>query len=121
MSSLIKLTKEAPSFLQTCNTVHPTRRVLTNRNPFLRCDCHEDFENKQKLYIKTYTKPTNKQTYVHGSSFHPRGTGKSIALGEVYRFLRTNTDESNFGQQMAKLQRTLLARSYKEKATQTLY
>ena len=78
-----------------------------------------NFKDNQTLDIRTYTKPTNKQTYVHRSSFHPRGVAKSIAIGEALRFLRTNTDESNFQQRTQKLLKTLLARGYKEKAIRT--
>ena len=78
------------------------------------------FQDRHMLDIKTYTKPTNTQAYVHGSSFHPNGIGKSIALGEAYRALRTNTDKTNFLQQILKVQNALLSRGYREKVIKNL-
>ena len=118
--------EEFQSFLLNCNKLHPTikftRECSPNKIHFLDVTIYKgtNFQNKQTLDTKTYTKPTNKQTYVHSSSFHPKGTGKSIALGEAHRILRTNSDEGNFRQQILKLQKALLARGYKEKATKTL-
>ena len=117
---------EFQTFLLNCNKLHPTIKFTGECSPneihFLDATIYKgtNFQNKHTLDTKTYTKPTNKQTYVHSSSFHPKGTGKSIALGEAYRFLRTNTDKSNFKQQILKLQKALLARGYKNKATKTL-
>ena len=118
--------EEFQSFLLNCNKLHPTIKFTGECSPseihFLDVTIYKgtNFQNKQILDTKTYTKPTNKQTYVHSSSFHPKGTGKSIALGEAHRILRTNSDEGNFRQQIIKLQKALLARGYKEKATKTL-
>ena len=114
------------SFLLNCNKLHPTIKFTGECSPnkihFLDVTIYKgtNFQNKQTLDTKTYTKPTTKQTYVHSSSFHPKGTGKSIALGEAHRILHTNSDEGNFRQQILKLQKALLARGYKEKATKTL-
>ena len=109
---------EFQTFLLNCNKLHPTIKFSGECSPneihFLDATIYKgtNFQNKHTLDTKTYTKPTNKQTYVHSSSFHPKGTGKSIVLGEAYRFLRTNTDESNFRQQILKLQKALLARFF---------
>ena len=76
------------NFVQSCNKLHPTIKFTSECSAteinFLDMTIYKgtDFQTKQILDIKTYTKPTNKQTYVHGSSFHPPGIGKSIALGE---------------------------------------
>ena len=84
--------------VQDCNRLHQTIKFMGKYSPneiqFLDVTLYKDtnFKYNHTLDIKTYTKPTNKQTYVHSSSFHPRGTGKSIVLGEAHRFLRTNTN-----------------------------
>ena len=117
---------EFETFLQNCNTLHPTIKFTGKCSPieieFLDVTIYKgaNFKNKHTLDMKTYTKPTNKQTYVHSSSFHPKGTGKSIVLGEAHRFLRTNTSAPNFREQIQKLQKALLARGYKYKAVKTL-
>ena len=116
---------EFQTFLLNCNKLHPTIKFTGECSPneihFLDVTIYKgtNFQNKHTKTYR-YTKPTNKQTYVHSSSFHSKGTGKSIALGEAYRLLRTNTNESNFRQQILKLQKALLARGYKNKATKTL-
>ena len=85
-------------FVQQCNKLHPTIKFTSECSEteinFLNMTIYKgtNFQTKHTLDIKTYTKPTNTQAYVHASSFHPGGVGKSIALGESYRALRTNTD-----------------------------
>ena len=114
------------TFVHSCNTLHPTIKFTsecsTTEINFLDMTIYKgtNFQNKQILNIKTYTKPTNKQTYVHGSSFHPPGVGKSIALGEAYRYLRTNSDETNVLYQIHKLKNTLLSRGYEDRVIKPL-
>ena len=109
---------EFQTFLCRCNEAHPTMKFTgecsLEEAHFLDTTIYKgtNFQTKQTLDIKTYTKPTNKQAYVHGSSFHPKGVTKSITLGETYRFLRSNTDETNFNEQTQKLERALLVRGY---------
>ena len=113
-------------FVQQCNKLHPTIKFTSECSEteinFLDMTIHKgtNFQAKHTLDIKTYTKPTNTQAYVHASSFHPGGVGKSIALGESYRALRTNTDKVNFLQQIHKVQNALLSRGYDEKIIKPL-
>ena len=41
------------------------------------------FHTSGILYIKTHVKPTNKQLYVHSTSYHPSGCKKGIIMGEA--------------------------------------
>ena len=106
------------AFLQRCNEAHPTMKFTgdcsSDEVHFLDTTIYKgtNFQTRQTLDIKTYTKPTNKQAYVQGSSFRPSGVAKSITLGETYRFLRSNTDEVNFNEQTENLERALLLRGY---------
>ena len=108
------------NFVQQCNKLHTsikfTSECSTTEINFLDMTVFKgpNFQQRQKLDIKTFKKPTNKQAYVHGSSFHPPGIGKSIALGESYRALRTNTDKTNFFKQIDSVQNALLSRGYKQ-------
>ena len=117
---------EFETFLNKCNDAHPTMKFTgecsAEEAHFLDTTIYKgtNFRTTHTLDIKTYTKPTNKQAYVHGSSFHPQGVTKGIAIGETYRFLRTNTDEANFNEQTKKLERALLARGYNEKLSNHL-
>ena len=52
------------------------------------------FDRNQILDIQTHIKATNKQLYIHASSYHPPTTINAISKGEVSRYLRTNSDES---------------------------
>ena len=68
------------TFVQSCNKLHPTIKFTSECSTnFLDMTIYKG-TNFQILDIKTYTKPKNKQTHVHGSSFHPPGVGKSIAI-----------------------------------------
>ena len=77
------------AFLQRCNEAHPTMKFTGNCSSdevhFLDTAIYKgtNFQTRPTLDIKTYTKPTNKQAYLHGSSFHPPGVAKSITLGET--------------------------------------
>eukprot|EP00731_Ephydatia_muelleri_P005538 Em0002g1714a len=108
------------NFVQQCNKLHTsikfTSECSTTEINFLDMTVLKgpNFQQRQKLDIKTFKKPTNKQAYVHGSSFHPPGIGKSIALGESYRALRTNTDKTNFLKQIDSVHNALLSRGYKQ-------
>ena len=72
----------------------------------------ERFKRCGVLDIKTHIKPTNKQLYVHASSYHPKGTGKGIVLGEALRYLRTNSDEENYRRMISKHKSVLRRRGY---------
>ena len=117
---------EFETFLSKCNDAHPTMKFTgecsSEETHFLDTTIYKgtNFRTTQTLDIKTYTKPTNKQAYVHGSSFHPKGVVKSITLGETYRFLRTNTDEANFNEQTHKLEQALRVRGYNENIVKPL-
>ena len=54
------------------------------------------FDRNQILDIRTHIKPTNKQLYIHASSYHPPTTINAISNGKVNRYLRMNSDEREF-------------------------
>ena len=108
------------TFLSRCNDVHPTMKFTGECSPneihFLDTTVYKGtrFQNEQILDMKTHMKPTNKQTFVHSTSFHPKGVGKSIVLGETYRYCRTNTNQDTFDKQTRDLEQSLLKRGYKK-------
>lgn len=71
------------------------------------------FQENGTLDIKTHIKPTNKQLYVHATSYHPPSIGKSISIGETNRYIRTNSDEQNFTKMVDHLHTKLQQRGYK--------
>ena len=74
----------------------------------------EKFTSTGILDVRTHIKPTNKQLYVHASSYHPPATKKAIAKGEAKRFLRTNSTESTYQEMLNKLITKLKERGYKK-------
>ena len=38
-----------------------------------------------------HTKPTNRQGHIHADSHHPPRTSKGVGIGEMKRYLRTNS------------------------------
>ena len=61
-------------------------------------------------------KKTNNFTYIHGSSFHPQSTYKSIARGEALRILRNCSDKPHFDAHLANLVRHLRDRKFPRSA-----
>ena len=59
-------------------------------------------------------KPTNKQLYVHASSYHPPSILAAISKGETHRYLRTNSDENNFEKMTLNLVHRLKHRGYRQ-------
>lgn len=89
------------TFLSKCNDVHPTMKFTGECSPngihFLDTTVYKGtrFQNEQILDMRTHT------------SFHPKGIGKSIVLGETYRYLRTNTNHDTFDKQTRDLEQSL--------------
>ena len=75
----------------------------------------ERFNQNHILDIQTHIKPTNKQLYVHATSYHPPTTINAISKGETNRYLRTNSNEHKFKNMKQRLTNQLLQRGYKYK------
>ena len=73
------------------------------------------FNQNHILDIRTHIKSTNKQLYVHATSYHPPTTINAISKGETNRYLRTNSNEYEFRNMKQKLTNRLLQRGYKYK------
>ena len=68
------------------------------------------YKNKDnnKLSVRTYIKPTNKQLYVREDSYHPPGTTTGVTIGEAIRYLRTNSDPIQFAKMITHHKKNLL-------------
>ena len=73
----------------------------------------QNFQETGILDIKTHIKKTNKQLYVHKSSYHPEPCKKAIATGETIRYLRTNSRIETFKNMTSQLKNKLIERGYK--------
>jgi len=70
------------------------------------------YRERDKLQVKTFIKPTNKQLYISSKSHHPPGATKGVAFGEAIRYLRTNSDKKQFYKMLFLHKRNVLKRGY---------
>ena len=90
------------SFTSQINTIHPTIKFTYEQSEkeltFLDVVVYKgpQFATTGLLDVKTHIKPTNKQLYVHKTSYHPDSVKTVIPKGEAQRYLRSNTREETF-------------------------
>ena len=107
------------TYMNELNKLHHsikfTYEISQNKLTFLDVTLYKGsrFENNHILDICTHIKPTNKQLYVHASSYHPQSTIAAITKGETKRYLRTNSNEENFKRMTLNLTHRLKERGYK--------
>ena len=112
---------EFTTYMNTINQLHHTIKFTYELSEteltFLDITLYKGdrFDRNQILDIRTHIKPTNKQLYIHASSYHPPTTINTISKGEVNRYLRTNSNEREFRNMKQKLTNRLLQRGYKHK------
>ena len=99
---------ELNNFLTAMNSFHPSIKFTSNSSydkiTFLDINIYKgpNFLTKKILDVETHIKPTNRQAYVHANSFYPPGVSKGVALGEMKRYLRTNSHVDTFNNFRAK-------------------
>ena len=112
-------TQEFESYMKKINQIHPTikftHEISDTELTFLDVTLYkgERFQTTNILDLRTHIKNTNKQLYVHSKSYHPPSTIKAISKGETKRYLRTNSNETNFEKMKCKLVNKLKQRGYK--------
>ena len=90
---------EFTTYMTTINQIHRTIKFTYELSEteltFLDVTLYkgERFNQNHILDIRTHIKPTNKQLYVHATSYHPPTTINAISKGETNRYLRTNSNE----------------------------
>ena len=67
-----------------------------------------------RLSSSVYTKPTDRTSYVHAKSYHPKSTKEAIAYGQATRLRRICTKETDFWEAADQLRDDLVKRGYKE-------
>ena len=106
------------NFLLAMNDFHPSIKFTSefdmNKITFLDLNIYKgpNFLSTKKLDIETHIKPTNKQAYIHARSHHPPGASKGVAIGEMKRYLRTNSRQSTFHKFKAQHMLNLWKRGY---------
>lgn len=109
------------TFITQINQVHETIKFTYEQSntelTFLDVTVYKgpNFEETGILDVKTHIKPTNKQLYVHNTSYHPKCTKTAIPKGEIQRYLRSNTREDTFKHIVKQLKLKLIERGYKAK------
>ncbi|XP_065892734.1 uncharacterized protein [Dysidea avara] len=79
---------------------------------FLDVIVYKEPKKSDKLQVRTYIKPTNRQLYVRNTSYHPPSVTRGVAFGEAIRYLRTNTEKKHFHKMLFLHKRNLLKRGY---------
>ena len=106
--------------MQCINQIHPTikftHEISERKLTFLDVTLYKGDRLKKSgiLDLKTHIKDTNKQLYVHSTSYHPPTTKRAISKGETKRYLHTNSNEGNFKRMTHKLIYKLKQRGYKQ-------
>ena len=113
-------TAEFEEYMHTINQTHPTikftHEISDMELTFLDVTLYKGdrFLHTNILDLRTHIKDTNKQLYVHATSYHPPSIIKAISKGETQRYLRTNSNETNFNKMTCKLIHKLKQRGYKQ-------
>ena len=68
-----------------------------------------------KLQTTLYTKPTDRQSYLHNKSYHPSSCKRSIAYSQALRIKRICSEAPEFEQHTKKLSAKLVQRGYDQK------
>ena len=111
---------EFNTFMTKINQIHKTIKFTFELHEteltFLDITLYKGkrFHEKQILDMRTHIKPTNKQLYIHATSYHPPTTINAISKGETHRYLRTNSDKKEFEKMVFKLKNRLTQRGYKQ-------
>jgi hypothetical protein len=111
--------EQLTTFITLINQVHPTIKFTYEYSDteltFLDVTVYKgpQFNDTGLLDVKTHIKPTNKQLYIHRTSYHPKCTKIAIPKGEIQRYLRSNTRQETFKQISKRLKTKLIERGYK--------
>lgn len=108
--------EELIKFFEEINKVHPTikfdYKYSRKEIEFLDLTIYKDLTGN--LATKVFTKPTDRQAYLHKKSAHPNHLKKSIPYGQALRLRRICTDLSEFETASMKLKSRLENRGYAE-------
>lgn len=107
---------ELKKFIEEINKVHPTIKFDYNYSKseidFLDLKIYKNAAGK--LATKIFTKPTDRQAYLHKSSAHPNHLKKSIPYGQALRLRRICTEPDEFEESSKNLKTKMMNRGYTE-------
>ena len=106
------------NFINSLNNYHQNIKFTVNYSNtsvnFLDLTVYKGdlFNRTNKLDVKTYEKNGNLYQYVHFTSNHPKHNLRGIIIGEATRYVRTNSSENTYLEQLEKFTSRLVKRSY---------
>ena len=105
---------ELEKFLEQLNKLHPTikfdAKYSKSSIEFLDTKVYKSTDGK--LHTTLYTKPTDRQSYLHNKSYHPNSCKRSIAYSQALRIKRICSEPSEFEEHVKTLSTKLTARGY---------
>ena len=116
IDDLFFIENELQQFLEEIIQVHPTIKfdyeISKTEEHFLDITIYKDTNGK--LATKLFTKPTDRQAYLHRDSAHPYHLKKSIPYGQTLRLRRLCSDDTEFNKAGEQLTKTFISRGYNE-------
>ena len=105
---------ELLKFLEELNKLHPTIKFDAKYSKttveFLDTRIYKSDDGK--LHTTLYTKPTDRQSYLHSKSYHPNSCKRSIAYSQALRIKKICSDPAEFEAHTQKLSKKLVERGY---------
>lgn len=99
-------------YLNSCNEhLQFTVEYSSSRISFLDVCVYKDGVN---LKTDLYRKPTDRNTLLHGDSFHPKQLIKSLPISQFHRVRRICSDEASYSIQATDMTQRFLDRGYKK-------
>ena len=97
---------ELKAFVEQLNKLHPTIKFdvkySTDSIEFMDTRIYKSTDGK--LQTTLYTKPTDRQSYLHSKSYHPSSCKRSIAYSQaLLRIRRICSDDTEFKKHTDKL------------------
>ena len=107
--------EELEVFLEQLNQIHPSikfdAKFSKSSIEFLDTKVYKATDGK--LHTTLYTKPTDRQSYLHSKSYHPSSCKRSIAYSQALRIKRICSEPSEFEKHVKNLSSKLAERGYK--------
>ena len=105
---------ELKAFIEQLNKLHSTikfdAKYSTNSIEFLDARIYKSINGK--LQTTLYTKPTDRQSYLHNKSYHPSSCKRSIAYSQALRIRRICSEDAEFKKHTDQLTEKLVQRGY---------
>ena len=108
---------ELEVILEQLNQIHPTIKfdAKFSKTSIEFLDTRLYKSTMGKLQTTLYTKPTDRQSYLHNKSYHPNSCKRSIAYSQALRIKRICSEPSEFEVHVKNLTSKLVQRGYDPK------